>query len=186
MEKDHDGKADGCSASSIHPELLACQKLIYDPCDLRYTSKPKAERESSAYGAYNFALNNRKIEFRVAKITPTKNGQFVTLWKRSGSGGKGPIAPFDGDDNIDLFVICVREGSNFGQFVFPKSVLMSEGVVSRRGKGGKRAIRVYAPWVRAESPQATKTQNWQKRHFVNLSDKKGQFDLRRVRALYAA
>ena len=48
--------------------------------------------------------------FVVAKITPTKIGQFVTLWKRS---GKLPIQPFD--LSIDFVVVSVRKGDLFGR-----------------------------------------------------------------------
>jgi hypothetical protein len=37
------------------------------------------EAESAEYGAYTFELNDLSVRFRVAKITPTKIGQFVTL-----------------------------------------------------------------------------------------------------------
>jgi MepB protein len=45
-------------------------------------------------------LNGLRVQYRVAKITPTKVGQFVTLWKRV---GRGPIQPFDlSDPVVDL------------------------------------------------------------------------------------
>jgi hypothetical protein len=45
------------------------------------------ERESLEYAACSFKLNSMSVKFRVAKITPTKIGQFVTLWKRVSKGG---------------------------------------------------------------------------------------------------
>lgn len=166
-----------------HPELLLSYKLIYAPCGLVCTSKPVRKPESAEYCAFEFSLNNIQVKFRVAKTTPTKNGQFVTLWKRI---GKGPIMPYDTKDPVDLFVVCVREDNNFGQFVFPKSVLASEDIVSKDGKGGKRAIRVYALWVKTESLQASKTKSWQTKYFVNLSENKEKFDFGRVCKLYAS
>ncbi len=48
------------------------------------------DNESQEYGASTFEMNNKIIKFRVAKITPTKVGQFVTFWKRIADG---PITP---------------------------------------------------------------------------------------------
>ena len=46
----------------------------------------------------------------MAKTTPTKKGQFVTIWKRHSD--KGHIIPFDINDNIDFIVIrgCMQKG----------------------------------------------------------------------------
>ncbi|UJR08596.1 hypothetical protein I4U23_012855 [Adineta vaga] len=163
-----------------HPDLHLSYKLVYEPYGISSASKPKNEPESDEYGAFDFSINKVHIKFRVAKTTPTKVGQFVTLWKRI---GKGPIMPYDINDPIDIYVICVREGEKFGQFIFTKSVLASQNILSKNGKGGKRAIRIYAPWVKTESTQATTTKTWQVRHFINLSDTK-KIDLKRVRELY--
>jgi len=138
-----------------HTLLHLSYKLVYEPCGI-------------------------VCKFRVAKKTPTKVGQFVTLWKRI---GKGPIQPYDIKDPIDIYIICVQEGKNVGQFVFPKNVLASEDVLSKSGKGGKRAIRVYAPWVKTESSQASSSKLWQTKYFINMSDSK-KIDLDRVKKLY--
>lgn len=150
--------------SMIHPDLLAAQKLAYEPNGL-ICSAIIPEVESQEYGACTFEMNNRIIKFRVAKITPTKIGQFVTLWKRIGSG---PIMPYDMADPVDLFVVSVRSGHHFGQFVFPKDVLYHKGFVSKDGKGGKRAMRVYPPWDVPDNRQAQKTQSWQLHYFVEI------------------
>lgn len=121
------------------------------------------ESESLEYDACKYHLDNFSVLFRTAKITPTKIGQFVTIWKRIGNG---PIQPYDETDPIDLFVIATRMGENFGHFVFPKSVLRKRDIVSVNGKGGKRGIRVYPPWDTPASQQAQKTQDWQLEYFV--------------------
>jgi len=157
------------TSSTIHPDLLAAQKLIYEPLGFVCTNITK-EAESEEYGAFVFDLNNqninRCIKFRVAKITPTKNGQFVTLWKRIKNG---PIIPHDLTDPIDLFVISVRHGEKFGHFVFPKAVLCTKDIVSKDDTGGKLGIRVYPPWDITESPQAKKTQAWQLLYFFEIN-----------------
>jgi len=165
----------------LHSDLLASNQLAYEPSGLVCTSKPVKEAESEEYGAFVFELSNRRIKFRVAKITPTKNGQFVTLWKRIGSG---PIMPYDISDPVDLFVVSVRDGERFGQFVFPKAVLCAKGVLSKAGKGGKRAIRVYPPWVQAQSQQAKTSQTWQLKHFLNIP-RNSKVDQDRVRKLFS-
>lgn len=123
------------------------------------------EKESREYAGCRFELSNKKIVFRTAKITPTKNGQFVTLWKRSAAG---PIEPFDVLDSIDLFVVEVCKNESVGFFIFPKEVLLAQGVVSKNGIGGKRAMRVYPPWDLPESQQASKSQKWQTTYFAEM------------------
>ncbi|WP_447124044.1 MepB family protein [Glaciimonas sp. GG7] len=124
------------------------------------------EAESADYGAYAFVLNGLAMRCRIAKITPTKIGQFVTLWKRIGNG---PIQPYDASDRLDFFIISVRKDDCLGQFVFPKSVLCEQDVVSTDGKGGKRAMRVYPPWDTPVSRQAQTTQRWQLAYFLDIS-----------------
>lgn len=155
-------------------------KLLYEPCNVTYHEKPKAESESQEYSAYDFKINNVQIKFRVAKTTPNKAGQFVTLWKRS---EQGPIMPYDLNDITDVYIICVQEKNNIGQFIFPKNILASKNILSISGKGGKRAIRVYAPWVKTESTQANKTKEWQTKYFIDLSDPK-KINLKHACELY--
>lgn len=147
-----------------HPDLLAAQKSVYDPMGLT-CSKLMPEAESREYGACTFEINNKTIKFRVAKITPTKIGQFVTFWKRIGDG---PIMPYDIADPVDLFIVSVRSGQKLGQFIFPKNILCQKGFVSKVGIGGKRAMRVYPPWDITNSPQAKKTQAWQLMYFFEI------------------
>ena len=139
----------------------------------------KIEVESVEYGAAEFYTGQRRVKFRVAKITPTKVGQFVTFWKRS---GKGPILPYHEQDPFDFLVVCVHLGSRFGQFIFPKSVLCEKGIVSTDAKEGKRAMRVYPPWDITENAQATRTQKWQMEWFIEISEENA-FDRERLNQL---
>lgn len=162
-------------------ELELSYERIYKPLNIRLTSEIVKESESKNYNACQFSLNNKNVIFREAKITPTKSGHFVTLWKRAKSG---VIIPFDESDNIDLFVINVRSEDNHGQFVFSKSKLISEGILSSDGVKGKCAIRIYAPWIIVSSNQAIKTQSWQSNYFLDISSPLSPNELIRARELY--
>ncbi len=150
----------------MHPDLQLANELIYKKltlcCD-NFVFEP----ESSDYAAATLTLNHYRILFRISKITPTKTGQFVTLWKRSNGG---PIQPFDQTDPLDFVIIGIRSQKNVGQFIFPKAILISKNIFSRNNVGGKRAIRVYAPWDKANSKQAQITKKWQAEFFVDMSD----------------
>jgi hypothetical protein len=150
----------------MHKDLLFLQTALFDQCGFDHGEALK-ESESAEYGAYIIQLNHLAIRFRAAKITPTKIGQFVTLWKRNENG---PIQPFDTLDRLDFCIISVRQNEHFGYFIFPKSLLVSQGVFSVNGKGGKRAIRVYPPWDIATNKQAQKTQKWQVVYFLDAKD----------------
>ena len=152
---------------SISADLILAKELLYNVCNLE-CSQPEAEAESAEYSAYRFKINNKSICYRLAKTTPTKNGQFVTLWKRN---NKGIIEPFDFSDIIDFVIVSVQKENNFGQFIFPKSVLLDKGIFSTSKKEGKRATRVYPSWDITKSKQAQKTQEWQLNYFLDLSDK---------------
>lgn len=163
----------------VHADLLAAKKLVYEPNGFT-CSQPVAEAESAEYGAYELAIEGLPVRFRAAKTTPTKVGQFVTVWKRS---AQGPIQPFDAADAIGLIVVSCRDGHRFGQFVFPLDVLCERGIVSRGGAGGKRAFRVYPPWVSTTARQARSTQAWQVNYFLHIPED-GPVDSARARALY--
>ncbi len=79
--------------NKIFNELKKSISNLYEPAGIKLTSYPVPESESAEYGAYCFSLDHKKVLFRIAKTTPTKIGQFVTLWKRPSP--KGEIVPFD-------------------------------------------------------------------------------------------
>lgn len=150
---------------NLPPDFIIANKMVYHPAELICKNVTK-ELESQEYGALTLEMNRWHVKFRVAKITPRKIGQFVTLWKRI---DKGPILPFDMTDAVDFFIISVRQGENFGQFIFPKKILQEKDIVSINGKGGKRAIRVYPPWDQTNNAQAKKSQAWQLKYFSPIS-----------------
>jgi len=151
---------------SFQADLQLAEKLLYNECGFQLQNliwNP----ESTNYGACSFELNNYKIQLRVANITPTKIGQFVAIWKRN---NQGITAPFDVADSLDFMIVSVRDSENFGQFIFPKSVLVAKGIISQNEKGGKRGVRVYAPWDKPINKQAIKTQAWQVNYFVEIRE----------------
>lgn len=178
MLADYRTNIDLCS--KIDNKLVRTLELIYQPNGLTI-SGIKQESESKEYAACTFKLNSLNIAYRSAHTTPTKIGQFVTLWKRIASG---PIQPYDLSDVIDFFVVSVATSEHFGQFVFPKQILFEKDILSKDGNGGKRAIRVYPPWDTTESAQAKKTQKWQLNYFLLIPDQQ-PVDTQQVKKLYA-
>lgn len=169
------------TVNSFHDDLKIAKEMVYDQCCFEITN-PKLNTESIEYGACSFELDSKKIQHRVSKITPTKNGQFVTLWKRNNNA---ITEPFDCSDEIDFIIITARSSDNLGQFIFPKSVLADKGIITQNGKSGKRGIRVYPPWDNPKSKQAEKTQSWQINYFLTLKTD-GSTDLGLAKKLLAA
>jgi len=157
--------------------LKQIKTKIYDKCALEMSGF-EFEKESKEYDACRFELNGRNVISRSAKITPKKVGQFVTFWKRN---GLGPIEPFDDKDQIDFYVVNVRTENEFGQFVFPKSVLIKKGIISTENKEGKRAFRVYPNWDSPNNKQAERSQKWQLDYFYQIND---STDFNKVAELY--
>lgn len=172
------------------------ESAIYTPSKLVITNL-KEETQNSEYAAGSFTLSSEIIKarvdgstyfsntarFRVAKITPTKIGQFVTFWQK---GSDGINQPYDYDEAPDLLIISVfkdynvegdsrREeikinNSSFGQFVFPKAILLNKGILKSSSAQGKMGMRVYPSWDTPTSNSAIKTQQWQLNYFFAMSD----------------
>ena len=166
--------------NAINNDLKIVKELVYDKCGFALTNL-KLNPESVEYGACSFVLDGKNVQQRISKITPTKTGQFVTIWKRNEDG---ITQPFDVADNLDFIIIIAKCGAHFGQFVFPKSVLAEKGIISRNGIEGKRGIRVYPPWDIATNKQAEKTQSWQTKYFLTIkNDNATNIDL--IRQLFS-
>lgn len=166
------------NSESFESDLQLVEKSFYNQCGFQLQNLVW-NSESTNYGACSFELNNKIIQYRVANITPTKIGQFVAIWKRN---SEGITAPFDVSDSLDFLIISVRDSENFGQFIFPKSVLVSKGIISQNTKGGKRGIRVYAPWDKPENKQGIKTQAWQINYFVEIREN-SLIDLEKIKRI---
>lgn len=149
----------------MQDNLKHIKEMVYDKCGFVLTNY-KVNTESTEYEACSFNLNQNKIIFRTSKITPLKTGQFVAIWKRNTNGLTEPL---DVLDDFDFLIITSKTNNNFGQFVFPKSVLVDVGIITQNNKTGKRGIRVYPPWDKTENKQAIKTQNWQTQFFISMN-----------------
>lgn len=158
--------------------LQLLNELIFKPCQLKLKNA-EPELESREYFAHRFQLNKKQIIFRVAKITPMKTGQFVSIWKRN---EQGITAPFNVNDDFDFLMIATKTSTQFGVFIFQKKVLYEQRILSDETNDGKRGIRVYPTWDETTSKQAQKTQLWQTDYFLDLSDK-NEIDLDLVKNL---
>ena len=156
------------NSKTLDSEIEFINKFVFKSCGIALT-EVEAELESKEYFAYNFKLDGQKIKFRKAKITPTKTGQFVSIWKRN---EKGITEPFDILDDFDFYIIAARKETNFGVFIFPKTVLYKNRILSDKTRDGKRGIRVYPTWDITTNKQAKKTQLWQTEYFLEISQDK--------------
>ncbi len=152
--------------NSFQQDLEIVNELAYSKCGFAM-SNLKWNAESKDYGACSFNLNGKAIQHRASKITPTKPGQFVAIWKRNAAG---KTAPFDFSDPVDFIIITARDGNKLGQFVFSRTVLADHGTITRNGKTGKCGIRVYPPWDTVDNKQAKTTQARQIKYFVEIKN----------------
>jgi len=133
------------------------------------------ETEGKEYAASTFQLNDLKVIYREGKITPKKIGQFVTFWKRNSEGNTEPLHE---SDDFDFYIITVQHENKTGQFIFSKSILIKQGIISTQKKEGKRGFRLYPAWDNPTSTQAIKTQCWQLNHFCDFSVQNSQHCLK--------
>jgi len=163
----------------IPHELESINNSIFNSISLKL-SDITPEEESKEYCAYRLNIDNKSALFRVAKITPKKIGQFVTLWKRNVNDNK--IYPFHFDDDISIVIVNVNNGQESGQFIFSREILCKKNMFSTNQKEGKRAIIVYPSWDKPISSQAKTTQKWQSDYYLDLS---GTIDLEQAKKLYS-
>ena len=171
---------DSSRARSLPNEVRSAIRDLFEPAGL-VASGAVCETESVEYSACRLELSGRHVAFRNARTTPTKIGLFVTLWKRSSTNRQ--IAPIDSKDGVDFVLVHVDQEIHRGLFVFDRSVLSDNGVTSIDGVGGKRAFRVYPPWVSPVAKQAIRTQRWQEAYFLPISPD-GTCEAPRLRTLF--
>ncbi|QTD43301.1 MepB family protein [Sporosarcina sp. Te-1] len=167
--------------NDFHAALHFVTKMIYEPNGLTVKSAQE-EKQNAKYGAGTFQLSSRTVRFRVANITPTKAGQFVVFWEKDENNKN---QPFTYEKSPDLFVITIfKEDSKFGQFIFPKEILVEQNILRSHSTPGKMAIRVYSSWDQPTNKQAVKTQKWQLPYFVDLSDP-SRLPVDKIKELYS-
>lgn len=151
---------------NFYEALKFINKTIYKPNHL-FLSSIVEEKQNSEYAAGRFIMFSHKkandIRFRVAKVTPKKVGQFVTFWQKDNNDIN---QPFQYDESPSLLVVTTFDESHqFGQFVFPKDILVKKGIIKSAVSKGKMGIRVYPSWDTATSKTAIDTQKWQLEYF---------------------
>lgn len=167
--------------NDFYTALNYINEMIYEKINLTVESA-KEEKQNSKYGAGIFNLSSKSVRFRVANTTPTKTGQFVAFWEKDENNKNQPYLY---EDAPDLFVITTFKSDNaFGQFIFPKEILLKQNILRSPSTNGKMAIRVYPKWDSPDSKQAKKTQEWQLRYFVDLSNP-NKLLLNKIKELYS-
>ena len=169
---------------SFHAALNYIDKIIYIPTTL-IVNAVQEEIQNSAYAAGRFKLvsggSSKTVRFRVAKQTPTKVGQFVTFWENDANNNN---QPYRLDNAPDLLVITVFKNEGvFGQFVFPKHILLEKNILTSGTNQGKMAIRVYPSWDKPTNKTAIKTQLWQLGYFFEV-DNINALPIPKIVALY--
>ena len=153
--------------NKFYKALTFVNELLYKPNHL-IIKNIQEENQNADYGAGVFQLNSKTVRFRVAKITPTKIGQFVAFWEKDEVNKN---QAFSYDDATDLLVVnTFNDKGDFGQFIFPKEVLLKQNILKTTNSKGKMAIRVYPSWDNPISKQATATQKWQLPYFISMND----------------
>ncbi len=104
---------------TMNEELCKLENTLLKNIDFKI-SVITQDAECEEYFGYNFRLQQLNIKYRKAKVTPKKNGLFVTLWKRN---IKGQTEPFNHNDPFNFYIIAAEHSERFGYFIFPKLLL---------------------------------------------------------------
>src|SRR5699024_11498050 len=83
-----------------------------------------------------------------------------------------------------LVITTFKNKNDFGQFIFPKEVLLKEDILRSVSTKGKMAMRVYPSWDSPSSKQALKTQKWQLPYFVDMCNP-NKLPLEKILELYS-
>ncbi len=153
--------------NKFYSALTYVNKIVYKPIQLTVKSI-KEEKQNLNYGAGTFQLSSRTVRFRVAKKTPTKVGQFVAFWEKDENNKNQPFT-YEGAPHL-LVITTAMDENEFGQFIFPKDILIKHNILKSSSTKGKMAMRVYPSWDSPISKQAMKTQEWQLPYFVDMSN----------------
>ncbi|MFK4637165.1 MepB family protein [Paenarthrobacter histidinolovorans] len=129
----------------------------------------RSEEQNGDYESGVVQVSGQWWRIRTARITPTKPGAFVAVWKRDEHGATRPFTAAESLAGLIVFVQDLVEGAErFGMFRFTPEQLVSLGYVSSSSKPGKRGFRVYPSWCTELNPQAQRTQRGQAPAFVEF------------------
>lgn len=154
----------------IHAVLMALENKM----ELSF----KQENQNSEYEGAIFQLNNQAYRMRLAKWTPKKQGYFVAVWEKD-SAGKNQAYHYE--QSPEKLIISIIDDTKCGQFIFPKEVLLTQGILKTEKQKGKMAFRVYPSWIENLNETAKKTQLWQNEYFIDLTK---QINVDKVNAMY--
>lgn len=147
-------------------EIVKIESLLLQTYGFKIVNVTK-DKECCDYFGCNFLVGSKRIEFRKAKQTPKKTGQFVTLWKRDVNGR---TVPYNLDDAFDFHIILTEYAHHSGFFIFPKEILARMGILTSYFREGKRGFRVYPEWDLPISSQSIETKKWQKEYFIEMNN----------------
>lgn len=128
---------------------------------------PEAEEQNSDYESGVVRLGDARWRIRTARITPTKPGAFVAVWRRNAAG---TTEPFDAEDPTAGLLVYVVDGPHFGVFRFTTAHLVELGVIRSAAHAGKRGFRVYPGWSVGLNRAAERARAAQAAAFLDLSD----------------
>lgn len=123
----------------------------------------RPETQGSDYESGVALLDGVWWRVRTARVTPTKPGAFVAVWRRGASGSTEPIPV---SDDVQGLIVAVRDSGGRGVFRFPGRALQELGIAPSGRGAGKRGFRLYPPWCAGLNPQAARTQRAQEPYFV--------------------
>lgn len=118
------------------------------------------------YEGFDFCFEhdlNVQYRSRLAKKTSKKAGYFLAIWEKN---SENKNVPFDIEKFPEYLVVNIMDGDQKGRFIFPKSILYSQGILSSPTEKGKMAFRIYAPWNKNLNSNASKVAKWQLPFFV--------------------
>ena len=187
----------------LHDELLIILQNNFAPSGYKLPNADELipHNQNAQYHGYAFTLNQKRIIYRKAKITPDRPGAFLALWKRPADLSNSKPIPFanefdyllvavssDGLTTINNQVANIQKGF----FLFPVELLVKKGIVTGRNHKGKTAFRVFPPWSESRalkgtgafSNSAKVTQRWQCDYFLQ-QDQNKLIDLSKLNKILA-
>lgn len=121
-------------------------------------SEVMSEEQQSDYQAGISEIDGQLWRIRTARITPTKSGGFVAIWRRDTTG---TTAPYESEEGFQGVMVFIAEADHFGVFRFTQQHLEHLGVFASASAPGKRGFRVYPSWTTGLKGQAKKSQEAQ-------------------------